>query len=518
MAADDNSPLPTPKIDLVDNSKHTSSVLVKSVDAEALDAAEEAIVSSQEFTDDDFKRLRRKVDLVIMPVLMIMYGIYYAGESVLSQGVPFGLAEDTRLKGNEYGNLQTFYYVALGVAQMPIGYLMQRFPIGRALSVFIMAWGALIMLCAACTSYAGLAVVRSLLGCFIAATIPGFAILTSSWFLRGEQTLRQGLYYQMNTTMAIVFGIGNYALAKRQQERGGLSGWKAINLFIGGVTLFMGLVSLLVLGTPDEVWWLSRREKRIAKARVVSNATGGGEQHPWRWAQVRECFRDPTFYMGLVANILFTVPNGAVVSFITVLLTGFGFDNLQQVLFQFPLYTFSSLDIVASAAVVHYYPRLRFPVCIANQVIGVFVFLFVGLSPTSNTSRYVVFVMVAAFNTPMFIIWPLMSANIAGRTKKTFNAACMIMAYSAGNVIGSQIMLPSDAPRYIKGLTAVSACMAANLLVLLAWWRYYVVVNRRREAAFVASGLGAEQREHESRVAGETDMTDIENRHFRYTC
>lgn len=96
---------------------------------------------------------------------------------------------------------------------------------------------------------------------------------------------------------------------------------------------------------------------------------------------------------------------------------------------------------MASAAVVHYYPRLRFPVCIANQVIGVFVFLFVGLSPSSNTSRYVVFVMVAAFNTPMFIIWPLMSANIAGRTKKTFNAACMIMAYSAGNVIGSQIML-----------------------------------------------------------------------------
>lgn len=36
--------------------------------------------------------------------------------------------------------------VALGVAQMPIGYLMQRFPIGRALSAFIMAWGAMIML------------------------------------------------------------------------------------------------------------------------------------------------------------------------------------------------------------------------------------------------------------------------------------------------------------------------------------------------------------------------------------
>lgn len=52
--------------------------------------------------------------------------------------------------------------------------------------------------------------------------------------------------------------------------------------------------------------------------------------------------------------------------------------------------------------------------------------------------------------------------------------------------------------------------MAANLLVLLSWWRYYVVINRRREAAFKLSGMGAEQREHESRVAGETDQTDIE--------
>lgn len=45
-----DSPLPTPKLDFVDDSKHNSSVLVKSVDAEALDAAEETIVSSQEFT------------------------------------------------------------------------------------------------------------------------------------------------------------------------------------------------------------------------------------------------------------------------------------------------------------------------------------------------------------------------------------------------------------------------------------------------------------------------------------
>lgn len=80
----------------------------------------------------------------------------------------------------------------------------------------------------------------------------------------------------------MVFGLAIYYLADNAQKRGGLAAWRVINLFLGGLTVGMGFVFLIFGGTPDEVWWLNKREKRMAKARIVSNATGGAEQHPWK--------------------------------------------------------------------------------------------------------------------------------------------------------------------------------------------------------------------------------------------
>lgn len=75
-----------------------------------------------------------------------------------------------------------------------------------------------------------------------------------------------------------------------------------------------------------------------------------------------------------------------------------------------------------------------------------------------------------------------------------------------------------DAPLYLTGLTAIAICMSVNILNFLGWWYYYVRVNKKRDQAFLASGLTLEQREHENRIAGETDLTDLENPHFRYLC
>lgn len=68
--------------------------------------------------------------------------------------------------------------------------------------------------------------------------------------------------------------------------------------------------------------------------------------------------------------------------------------------------------------------------------------------------------------------------------------------------------LAKDAPLYLHGMTACAIVMAVNAVNLALWWRYYVTTNRTREAAFKDSGLSDEDRAHETRIAGETDMTD----------
>ncbi|KAL7425033.1 hypothetical protein Q5752_000721 [Cryptotrichosporon argae] len=490
------------------------------VPADELVEAQEMIRAEHEFTEDEYKRLMRKVDFALMPLLMITYGLQYSDKGSLSSGVVFGLKTDTHLVGNQYANLSSFFYMAYALSQIPMMMLIQRLPLGRSLSVCVIIWGALVMALAGCNNYAELSVVRVLLGWFEAVVTPGFGLLVSSWYLRKEQSLRQCFYYAMNTFFAIIFGLGIYYIALRAETHGGMQAWRVINLFLGGTTVGVGILLFIFIGTPDEVWWLSKREKIMAHARIVSNATGGGESHPWKWEQVRECFHDPQYFFTIMYNLLSTIPNGALGTFSVLVYESFGFTNLQSILYGLPSNAIGFSVVICSSFIVRYFPRARYPIALVCQIIPIVVFLFVGLAPddTNKWAKWGVFSFVAVFAVTTFMVWPLMSINVAGRTKKSWVNSTSLFAYCVGNIIGTQIFLTSDAPKYLHGLTACAIVMSVNVLNISAWWFYYSRENRKREAAFVASGMSVEEREYQSKLAGETDMTDRQNPHFRYAC
>jgi len=350
----------------------------------------------------------------------------------------------------------------------------------------------------------------------------------------------------------MIFGVGVYYIAQNAEKRGGLAAWRVINLFLGGTTVGMGIIFLIFIGTPREVWWLSKREKTMAHARLVSNATGGGEQHPWRWEHVRECLRDPQYWHAIAYNFLSCIPNGAISTFQTLIYKSFGFTvstarspgtwsqdhnepsaltliplqfadtakPLESVLYQLPGNAVTFVIILVVFVLVFYFPKSRFPFCIVFQLLPIAIFLFVGLAPASTNkwAKWGVFLPIATFSLTTFLLWPLMSVNIAGRSKKTFFGATSLISYCAGNVVGTQIFLPRDAPKYIHGLVACAIVMAVNTVNIILWWWYYVRTNRRRDRIVAESGLTKEQCEHANRVCGETDVTDMKNIHFRYAC
>lgn len=315
-----------------------------------------------------------------------------------------------------------------------MGWVLQKFPLGKALSVTVIIWGSMCLCLAACNNYWQLSLVRVLLGWFEAVVIPGFAILTSSWYLRREQTLRQTLYCSMNTFFALVFGVGIYYIALDAQRRGGLAAWRVINLFLGGTTVGMGFICLVFIGTPDEVWWLSKREKLMAKARIVSNATGGGETHPWSWGQVRECFRDRQLWHAVAANFMTCVPNGGLTAFGIIINQSFGFNDLDTILFSLPSYAITCVCVILSGICVYYRPHSRFPIAIASQVWTCFILLFVGFTPDSMNKwiRWAFYCFYPIYSICMFLIFPLMTVNVAGRSKKTVFGAMCLISYCVG--------------------------------------------------------------------------------------
>lgn len=117
------------------NSKDEKGLAVVDVlERGSLDEHEKVIYAEDQFTDKDYKRLRFKIDMIIMPIMMIIFGLNYSDKTSLSSGVVFvsllpallvmnclirsimndsantqGLKEDTHLKPQEYNNLNSFF-------------------------------------------------------------------------------------------------------------------------------------------------------------------------------------------------------------------------------------------------------------------------------------------------------------------------------------------------------------------------------------------------------------------------
>jgi hypothetical protein len=80
----------------------------------------------------------------------------------------------------------------------------------------------------------------------------------------------------------------------------------SIGYFLGGMTLLAAFLCLFLLGTPSEVFWLSKRDKLIANARILENHAGTDRtgRRRWDWGQVREAFKDPQMYFSIANTFL----------------------------------------------------------------------------------------------------------------------------------------------------------------------------------------------------------------------
>ena len=89
---------------------------------------------------------------------------------------------------------------------------MQRLPLGKVIGGTALIWGILIITTPACTSFAGIATNRFLLGLTEAVVNPGFVLVLAMWWRADEQPMRLVIYYCMNGFAGIFGGVLGYAV------------------------------------------------------------------------------------------------------------------------------------------------------------------------------------------------------------------------------------------------------------------------------------------------------------------
>lgn len=120
-------------------------------------------------TPEDNKRILRKIDLTILPIMLAVYFLQGLDKATLSYASVFGLVKDAHLGGEDYSWLGSIVYVAQLVMQPIIAYFLVKLPTGKFAAVMVLCWGAVLSFMALAKNFKGLLATRFFLGGFEAA-------------------------------------------------------------------------------------------------------------------------------------------------------------------------------------------------------------------------------------------------------------------------------------------------------------------------------------------------------------
>jgi ACS family allantoate permease-like MFS transporter len=71
----------------------------------------EDVIKESDYTDEDYKKLLRKIDRFLLPLMWFCYGVQQTDKTSLGTQAIFGMIKDTNLVGQQYSWLTTIFYL-----------------------------------------------------------------------------------------------------------------------------------------------------------------------------------------------------------------------------------------------------------------------------------------------------------------------------------------------------------------------------------------------------------------------
>jgi len=402
-----------------------------------------------------------------------------------------------------------------------------------------MLWGLILGCHAACTSFAGLAICRTLLGVFESCVAPILVLIIAMWYKKEEQGRRVSWFYVCNSLTMIFGGLLAYGVSFIQSK---FASWRIFFVAIGGLTIGVGaLVCVFLPDSPVKAKRFSDAEKVAALLRTKSNQSGTQNAHLKR-AQV---------------SILRPTTISAKCS---------GLRNFQgySCLASMPLHNAQLHSKWWHLELQHYSPhdirihvkRSTSHVCSRWRNWGnlrTWCWIPIRQMEGSNFSHahrnsshyswgwsddrlgpqrcseeqgriacsefldwYLWRCIHASARLECIVCNPIrfmfssnIHSNIAGHTKKvTINALTMV-SFATGNILGTQTFQAKEAPGYVSGKISIIATLSALcfMIMILRW--YNGMLNRKNER--ILDRLSEEQKAEMREKMAFADQTDRKN-------
>lgn len=459
-----------------------------------------------ELTPARERRLVRKIDAFLLPVMCLLYTFQFMDKLSNSFASILGLREELNMVGQEYSWTGSAFYLGYLVFELPASYLLQRFPVAKTVSTFIIVWGVVLCLHSVPHNFAGFVTLRTILGALESSVTPAFTFITSQWYTADQTFLRITIWFAFNG-MGYIFGSGiAYGLSVHRDSLS-IEPWKLVFIITGVLTLALGFLLLFHLpDSPAKAWFLTDEDKALIVHRNRRNQQGFGNKH-YKKDQLAEAFTDYKTWLFFVFVLIGNVPNGGITNFGSILLhEQLHYDTDQSLLLQMATgaVELGGCILISSGNIFY---NSRFLWATVGQVISSTALCMLALSK-NNKVQFVGYVMHPVTPVSFIAVLSCVATNVLGTTKKYTTNVIVLIGYCVGNLVGSVVFKDEEAPEYQTAKKTIAACCILQVLLLLGIWGAYATENKLRD-----------KRPPPEKIENVEflDLTDKQNPFFRYS-
>ncbi|KAI5362402.1 Putative major facilitator superfamily, MFS transporter superfamily [Septoria linicola] len=255
-----------------------------------------------EWVDSTNKRLLRKIDLHLLPLLIVMYLLNFLDRSNLAQAREGTLEADLGMKGTDFNLATSIFFIGYLIMQLPSNMVITRVRPSLYLAGATTLWGVVSTCNAAVHSFTGLVVVRFMLGFVEAPLFPGSIFLMSSWYTRAELTRHVAWFYAGNALANMFGGLLAAGILRRLDSAHGIAGWRWLFIIEGVITIRLGLIAGFFLPDyPAMMRWLNDEERAFAVYRLQQDINESDETHSTSvWHGIKLALQDYRLYVSVL--------------------------------------------------------------------------------------------------------------------------------------------------------------------------------------------------------------------------
>ncbi|GAB7364660.1 hypothetical protein MBLNU230_g5462t1 [Neophaeotheca triangularis] len=433
------------------------------------------------YDDAETKRILRKVDFRLIPMLTLLYVLAFLDRSNIGNAKIAGMNEELGLSGSQYNIALTVFFFPYALLEVPSNIVLKLMKPSLWITIMMVSWGVVMTLQGIVQDYHGLVATRVMLGVTEAGFFPAATYLLTEWYCRFEIQTRLAVFFSAASMAGAFSGLLAFALEK-MDGIGGLSGWRWIYI--------IDEVSRLSWSAPWSMSWFPTRLQLAASLLNGKKILSRGGSPMIRVLLLEKCrvARNITLVVILKAALSEWRIYLAVIVYWgnSICLYGFtysaptivqdlGYTSANAQLLTIPIYFLGVCSTIFFSWLADRY-QTRWPFIIIPYSVAALAFTALLAIPQPRIPGLTyafLFAIPAGVYPPLIGILSWVGNNLAPSWKRAVGMALLISIGNLGGAIGSNIFLAEQAPQYWLGYgLALGMLVAAICATLVLRWSY----------------------------------------------